>query len=378
MNNKIYVIQDILSGDSGKGKVASVFAEDFDLHVKFNGGANAGHTVQIGGERKKLHYLTAGSLYGKTTLFGTTTYIQPDKFLEEVQQSKGKIYLSTRAHLVLPSDIKRNQEEEQKKPIGTTSRGIGPCAGRKWSYSGIRVIDLKYLDKFVDRIGWEDYEYLRKYKDDLLQYAVSADKLFDQYNQEGANILFEGNQGLLLDVDWGTYPFVSASHMGLPAVFSSVNRYFDISKTLLVMKSYISHLTPTPFPTDMETKDQNIVRDLTGEFGTTTGRPRHLGWLDLLAIQNLNLQFPNAEIFLTHGDSFEKIKEALGYYKISVGYKESSKFPESLYEERTPIYQNIDSIDELTNLIEQFTKVPVRYISLGPEKENYVEYSTII
>jgi adenylosuccinate synthase len=319
-------------GDEGKGKIVDVVCEDADLVIRCQGGANAGHTVVANGRKFVLHLVPAGILRENATcLIGSGVVVDLDVLAAELEDlnaagisTSGRLVISRRAHLVLPIHKDADRREEQSRGagrIGTTLRGIGPCYSHKCDRLGIRVGDL--LDQAVldrrlsglrhalgkavngaaptgpsarqsgsarpDGAGLPDldetYQYCRKHT--AMVREMSGDAVSHALDALAANknIVLEGAQGFLLDIDYGTYPYVTSSNTGVHGLASGSGLPpSSISKVVGVMKAYITRVGAGPLPTEMEEPYQSKVREKGSEFGATTGRPRRCGWLDMVAL----------------------------------------------------------------------------------------------
>lgn len=303
-------------GDEGKGKVTDFLAEKAALVVRFQGGNNAGHTVVTGGREFKLHLLPSGILYpGKACIIGNGVVIDPSVLLKELADLKsrldvtGNLFISPRAHLILPYHRLLDQLEEDRRSgkIGTTARGIGPAYTDKVRRTGIRVSDLLDREEFTVRLAdilAEKNELLTKvygvraldyaavleeylaYGESLRSYVADPGPLVAAALDRGENVLFEGAQGTLLDIDHGTYPFVTSSNpTAAGACLGAGIGPTRIDRVIGVAKAYTTRVGGGPFPTELGDKLGEHLRDTGREFGTTTGRPRRCGWLDAVALR---------------------------------------------------------------------------------------------
>ena len=388
-------------GDEGKGKMVDFLAEDADLVVRFSGGANAGHTIKVGEQTFKLHLVPAGIIYPeKTVALGNGMVIDPESLFKELAGIKeqgidweGRVFVSDRAHLVLPSYKKQDQEMESKRvrPIGTTGRGIGVAYSRKADRDGIRVADL--WDPVIwDSMTKEDRAWIQPYKEMLETMKVNMAG-FMQRNKD-KKILLEGAQGALLDLDHGTYPYVSSgiSTCSGAALGASLGpRHID--KALGVLKAYQTRVGNGPFPTEMlaegaEVELGNTLRELGHEYGTTTGRPRRIGYLDLVALKYAGWVNSLDGFILSHlnlYDGFDKVSVCVGY---EIDGKETTDFPSSTVEldKVKPVLQEFPGwqgkvgearsweeipagAKELVRFIEEYTHVPVTGFSVGPLRD---------
>src|SRR5881227_543799 len=304
-------------GDEGKGKITDLLAERADAVVRFQGGNNAGHTIVRGGEVFKFHLIPSGILYpGKLCVIGNGVVVDPKVLCEELDGLRAQgldisgMRVSANAHLIMPYHRLLDEAREArlgKLEIGTTRRGIGPCYEDKAARLGIRVQDLldgKILKKKIAaamepkkltlrpyerdplldlQSMWEEYV---TYGHRLEQHIADTTSLTHRILDEGGIVLFEGAQGTLLDIDHGTYPFVTSSNpvAGAACVGAGVGPK-DIDAIWGVMKAYSTRVGSGPFPSELEDELGDRIREAGGEFGTTTGRPRRCGWLDLVALR---------------------------------------------------------------------------------------------
>ncbi|MCL0067725.1 adenylosuccinate synthase [Peptococcaceae bacterium] len=301
-------------GDEGKGKVTDFLAQRADIVVRFQGGNNAGHTVVVGDEEFKLHLLPSGILYeDKLCIIGNGVVIDPEVLISELKGliKRGikisRLLIDKRAHLIMPYHKKIDEAEENKKgdgKIGTTKRGIGPAYTDKYSRAGIRVADLidkeefkrkleinlqnknKLLEKYYNEkaLDFNDiYQKFMSYAGFFKEYAGDASETINSAIEQGKNILFEGAQGTLLDIDFGTYPYVTSSNpIAASACIGTGVGPTKIGKVLGVIKAYTTRVGEGPFPTELYDSLGEKIRNQGGEFGTTTGRPRRCGWFDAL------------------------------------------------------------------------------------------------
>ena len=403
-------------GDEGKGKVIDYLCRSSDVIVRFQGGNNAGHTVVIKGEKFVFHLVPSGLLRkGKVCAIGNGVVVDPNILIEEINSLKAKginvspsnLKISPLCHIIMPyhrmMDALREKGRIQK--IGTTKRGIGPCYMDKVSRCGIRMVD--FIDpkvfslKLKDNLGEKNSifkkvygvksfsfeEIYEKYSDLAKKLKPYVCDLVDYfYKQRKKRFLFEGAQGAFLDVDFGTYPFVtSSSVLSSNALLGSGLSFVSVNKVLGVAKAYTTRVGEGPFPTELEGKFLNYFRNKGVEFGATTGRPRRCGWLDLVLLKRSVILNKVTDLVITKLDvldSMEKIKACVGYkYKGKV----LKNFPCSL-EGIQPVYKEFkgwnDCISEVkrfsdlplaarnyVRFIEDFLGVGVTFISVGERRE---------
>ncbi|MGB1070377.1 MAG: adenylosuccinate synthase [Planctomycetota bacterium] len=297
-------------GDEGKGKIVDVLAKDVAAVVRYQGGANAGHTVYIGDVKHVLHHLPMGVLHGGIlAILGNGMVIEPKKLLEEVEslpeEAIQQIRISDSAHVVLPHHgaIEKVTEEKATSPIGTTLRGIGPAYQDKFARTGVRMGDLirpgfveeqlpLLLEERRQSLGGSEegvataVEICTRLRDRLQGQIVDTRQLLNAMHNDGQTLLFEGAQGCMLDIDFGTYPFVTSSSpsflgVGTGSGFSPRK----VDHVVGVTKAYCTRVGEGPFPSEIHGTEAEELREAGGEFGTTTGRPRRVGWLDIPALR---------------------------------------------------------------------------------------------
>lgn len=416
-------------GDEGKGKLVDFLAEPAQAVVRFQGGNNAGHTVKIGKEEFKLHILPSGILRkGKIAVIGNGVIVNPKVLIGEIDDLERRgiscsgLRISDRAHLIMPYHILLDGAEELLKAgkrVGTTGRGIGPCYSDKISRTGIRMCDLIDEQTFKEKLRFAvnlknrvikaygmreeldaeeiSEEYLA-YGARLSRYVTDTGAILRKLQKKGAKILFEGAQGSMLDVDYGTYPYVTSSTTtaGNAASGSGVPPE-SIDGVLGIVKAYTTRVGAGPFPTELP-EDQGVaLAKAGGEFGTTTGRMRRCGWLDLVVVSHSVKLSGIDSIALTKMDVLGEIDriKICDHYKLDG--KKIEEFPASLkkLEKCRPVYTEMDSWGELSksdieamkkrgknllpkeikqyvNHIEKALGIPVSAIGLGRERDRTV------
>src|SRR5881392_1516247 len=332
-------------GDEGKGKIVDVLAERADLVVRYQGGANAGHTVHTGAGEFVLHQIPSGIIQGAVCLVGNGVVLDPETLFTELDalsergiRTENKLYVSDRAHLTLPFHKLLDRAREAREKIGTTGRGIGPTYEDKYGRRGVRVGDLRNLgrakelvcgrvqaaNEFLGLLGsseradpGEHVQLLERLAPRLLPLAVDSGRVVWEALQRGESVLLEGAQGALLDVDHGTYPYVTSSNTtaGGAAVGAGIGPT-AIDAVLGVVKAYTTRVGNGPLPTEAEAKLAERIRTLGGEFGATTGRPRRCGWFDAVVVRyavRVNGLTGLAVTKLDVLDSFAQIPVCVGY-----------------------------------------------------------------
>lgn len=411
-------------GDEGKGKVVDMLGADVDVFVRYQGGANAGHTVVSDGKKFVFHLLPSGMLYpGKLCVLGNGLVIDPEQFLKETGelfaqgQDKARLAVSPHAHVVMPYHrmLDKLQEEARGKgrKIGTTGRGIGPCYVDKYSRSGLRVEDLIDPDVLRERLTYildeknqiftklygqkplafdEIYEPARKWGEALAPYVDDTRALLRRAADEGKHILLEGAQAALLDIDHGTYPYVTSSSTSASGAFTGTGLApSDLSRVIAVVKAYTTRVGEGPFPTEDFTDAGEKLRANGGEYGATTGRPRRCGWLDIPALR-YSMELNGADVIaLTKLD----VLTGMGGIKVCTAYElNGEKLTAWPTDTRTlsdikPVYETLPgwddditgckNFDELpenaksyVKFIENSLNVPVGLIGVGADRNQTI------
>lgn len=411
-------------GDEGKGKLVDVLAGNADIVARYQGGANAGHTVYISGKKHVLHLLPSGILRNdKICLIGNGVVLDPDALEEELQlmdslniSTRNRLFISDRAHIIFPYHKYLDTVSEKalsENKIGTTGRGIGPAYTDKICRQGIRATDLfdskllkekiefnleklnKTLIDFyhvapVDAV--EIYEFANKSKSLLEKYIADTGKIiYDSWRDE-KNILLEGAQGSLLDIDFGTYPFVTSSNpVSGGAVTGTGLPPTAIDEVVGVFKAYTTRVGSGPFPTELNCETGELLRKEGKEFGATTGRPRRCGWLDLVAAEYAKRINGLTALAITKLDVLGKFSEIKIGTKYEFNGKSIAEFPASLttLEQCNPAYDTLPGWNSdisgarafaelpknakyFIEYIENALKLPVKYISVGPDREQII------
>ncbi|MDR2796474.1 MAG: adenylosuccinate synthase [Spirochaetaceae bacterium] len=331
-------------GDEGKGKIVDYLADGADIIVRFSGGANAGHTIVTGDEKYALHLIPSGVLYNdKTVILGAGMVIDPKALFSEIEmlksrgiETEGRLFVSDRAHIVLPSyiEIDRERDAGRVNPIGTTGRGIGVTYSMKSARDGIRVADLNWSEKLAE-LPQGDRNFLERYGERLSAMAIDLSAHITRYKD--AKVLFEGAQGALLDLDLGTYPYVSSgmSCAAGAAVGGCVGPR-SIDKVLGVFKAYSTRVGNGPFPSEFSVTDAaedglcRFIRETGREYGVTTGRPRRCGYLDLVALRYACRTNSIDSLVMTHVDVYDSLDEIKACVAYDIGGRQAEDFPASI------------------------------------------------
>ena len=413
-------------GDEGKGKVVDLLTSRADLVVRFQGGNNAGHTLVVNGKQTICHLIPSGILHSdKKNLIGNGVVIDPEVLLEEIEAlteegitiSPENLAISEKAHLIMPYHTAIDMAREVKKgdaKIGTTGRGIGPCYEDKSGRRGVRAVDLLELDLLEEKIrnNLEEKNFLLtnffnseplEFQPIFDSYAGMAEKLapyisdvsleVDKAIRAGKKILFEGAQGTHLDIDHGTYPFVTSSNPVAGSVCAGVGIGPDkLHHIVGIVKAYTTRVGAGPFTTELFDKTGDYIQEKGAEFGATTGRRRRCGWLDLVMMRD-SIRFNGlTSLSITKLD----VLAGLDTVKICVAYEIDGEQMESrppslkklakcvpVYEELPGWNEDISSVKSLDQLpkeardylnrIEQITEVPLSIVSVGPMRDQTIE-----
>ncbi|MBW4836566.1 MAG: adenylosuccinate synthase [Staphylococcaceae bacterium] len=407
-------------GDEGKGKITDFLAEQADVIARFSGGNNAGHTIQFGGETYKLHLVPSGIFYkDKLAVIGNGVVVDPVALLKELDGlnergiSTNNLRISNRAQVILPYHLAQDEYEERRRgdnKIGTTKKGIGPAYVDKAQRIGIRVADLLEKETFERRLK-ENIEYKNAYfkgmfnetcptfdeifdeyyaaGQRLKEYVTDTAKILDDANVADDKVLFEGAQGVMLDIDHGTYPFVTSSNpvAGNVTVGTGVGPT-SVSKVIGVCKSYTSRVGDGPFPTELFDEDGHHIREVGREYGTTTGRPRRVGWFDSVVLRHSRRVSGITDLSINSID----VLTGLDTVKICTAYEldgeEITEYPANLDQLRRckPIFEELPgwteditgcrSLEELPEnarkylgRISELCGVHLSIFSVGPDRE---------
>ncbi len=380
-------------GDEGKGKIIDIMASRADVVVRSTGGNNAGHTVVNNGEVYKLHLIPSGILYPNTLcLIGAGVVLDPKDFISELDslESRGistaNLKIDPRAHVVMPWHIALDGLSEQfrgNSDIGTTKRGIGPTYMDKYERCGLRMCDLIKPEIFTEKAkatgalknaiitkvyGGEGFdldaviaEYI-EYGKRLAPYIADVSVLTYEANKAGKNIMFEGAQATLLDIDYGTYPYVTSSHPVSSGMCAGVGVGPKMVENIIgVAKAYTTRVGKGPFPTELDDETGDMIRNKGGEFGTTTGRPRRTGWFDAVIVRH------SVRVNGLDGLAINKLDTLSGIpvLKMCVGYEKPDgtilkDFPASLEElsDCKPVYEEFEGFNEDISGLTEYDQLP--------------------
>jgi adenylosuccinate synthase len=419
--SKITAIVGAQWGDEGKGKITDFFAGESDYVVRFHGGNNAGHTVIVDGKIFKLHLIPSGIIYGgPMSIIGNGVVVDPKALLDEIEYIKGKeidprLMISDRAHVIMPYHIELDgalSNHQGNLAAGSTRRGIAPVYADKMFRNGIRIIDLLEPGVLMEKLT-KGYNFTRGIIEKALSQKLetSIDEIFESYCDYGKklspyisdtsvelynalkndkSILFEGAQGISLDVDHGIYPYTTSSNTAAGHISTGTGVSFrDIGRIIGVVKAYLSRVGESPLPSEIHGNEAESLREKGGEYGTTTGRPRRVGWLDLVQVRQAVRVNGLTEIALTKLDvlnGFDTIKVCVAY---DIDGDRVMEMPASLtqYRMAKPIYESLlgwenlpdeiwnkgyealpETLKEYIAFIEENVDCPVKIISVGPQR----------
>ncbi|MCX7990855.1 MAG: adenylosuccinate synthase [Proteobacteria bacterium] len=415
-------------GDEGKGKIVDFFSEKVDVVVRFQGGNNAGHTLVVNNKKIILHLIPSGILWNnKVCVIGNGVVIDLPVLVKEIETLNSeklipentKLYISDSAHVIFPYHKKIDVLREKKNgvKIGTTGRGIGPAYEDKSARYGIRVGELRNTENFKKRLSGileEKNEYIKcVFKEEPLSFdevynetlenfnkikdfVVDTGILLNKFFREKKNILFEGAQGTLLDIDHGTYPYVTSSNtVSANASIGSGIPFQNIKKVIGVVKAYTTRVGNGPFPTELKDSLGDYLRDRGGEYGATTGRPRRCGWIDLVALKKSIMINGIDGIALTKIDVLNELEDINVCIAYEYNGKEIDYMPQDIdiLEKVKPIYRKFkgwkkdisqirDGIDlpvetkDYLKFIEDFLEIKINIVSVGPEREANIVFES--
>ena len=423
--SKITAVVGAQWGDEGKGKITDFFACDSHYVVRFHGGNNAGHTVIVNGNTFKLHLIPSGIIYGEPmSIIGNGVVVDPKVLLDEIAyvKEKGidpKLMVSDRAHVIMPYHITLDSAlsgHQGDLAAGSTNRGIAPVYADKMFRNGIRMIDLLEPQVFQEKLE-KGYTFAKGLIEKSLGRSLdmTVNEIFDTYvaygkalapyicdtsielysaHKAGKSILFEGAQGISLDVDHGIYPYTTSSNTAAGHISTGTGVSFrDIDRIIGVVKSYLSRVGESPLPSEIHGDEADALREKGGEYGTTTGRPRRVGWLDLVQVRQAVRVNGLTEIALTKLDilnGFESLPVCVGY---DVEGRILKEMPASLiqYRKAKPVYCTLRGWDDLPeniwnegydalpqtlkdyiNFIEHEVDCPVKIVSVGPQRHETI------
>ena len=417
---KVDVLLGLQWGDEGKGKVVDVLTPQYDVIARFQGGPNAGHTLEFEGEKYVLRSIPSGIFQGgKVNVIGNGVVLAPDLFMDEARdlersghELKTRLHISKKAHLIMPTHRLLDaaiEASKGKNRVGTTGKGIGPTYTDKVSRNGLRVGDIldnfeaKYQahkarhEKTLRALGYTDYditEVERKWMEGI-EYMkqfpiVDSEHEINNFLREGKTVLCEGAQGTMLDVDFGSYPFVTSSNTICAGACTGLGIGPNkIGNVYGIMKAYCTRVGAGPFPTELFDETGKRIRDLGHEYGAVTGRERRCGWIDLVALRYAIMVNGVTELIMMKSDvldEFETIKACVAYRQHG---ERIDYFPYSVEEGIEPVYVELPgwktdmtrftdesqfpkAFSDYIQFLEQQLETPIRIISIGPDRDQTI------
>nr|WP_319401938.1 adenylosuccinate synthase [uncultured Carboxylicivirga sp.] len=416
---KVDVLLGLQWGDEGKGKVVDVLTPKYDVITRFQGGPNAGHTLEFDNFKHVLHNIPSGIFHSsKINIIGNGVVLDPITFKQEIDSLKEKgfeitnnLYISKKAHLILPTHRILDAASEASKgktKIGSTLKGIGPTYMDKTGRNGLRVGDVllnfeeKYAalkDKHIKMLSMYDFEYnIEDFETGLAEgiellrscKLIDSEHEINKYIKEGKSVLAEGAQGTMLDIDFGSYPFVTSSNTicagactGMGIAPNKIGEVFGI------FKAYCTRVGSGPFPTELFDADGDLMRKAGNEFGSTTGRPRRCGWIDLVALKYAVMLNGVTQLIMMKGDvlsDFDTIKVGTGY---KINGEVTEEFPFELPEKVEMVYKELPGwktdltgiksesefpkeLSDYIAYLEEQLEVPIKIVSVGPDREQTI------
>lgn len=417
---KVDVLLGLQWGDEGKGKVVDVLTPQYDVIARFQGGPNAGHTLEFEGEKYVLRSIPSGIFQGgKVNVIGNGVVLAPDLFMDEARdlersghELKTRLHISKKAHLIMPTHRLLDaaiEASKGKNRVGTTGKGIGPTYTDKVSRNGLRVGDIldnfeaKYQahkarhEKTLRALGFTDYDITdveRKWMEGI-EYMkqfpiVDSEHEINNFLREGKTVLCEGAQGTMLDVDFGSYPFVTSSNTICAGACTGLGIGPNkIGNVYGIMKAYCTRVGAGPFPTELFDETGKRIRDLGHEYGAVTGRERRCGWIDLVALRYAIMVNGVTELIMMKSDvldEFETIKACVAYRQHG---ERIDYFPYSVEEGIEPVYVELPgwktdmtrftdesqfpkAFNDYIQFLEQQLETPIRIISIGPDRDQTI------
>ena len=419
--SKVNVVLGTFYGDEGKGKIIDYLSEKADASIRCSGGNNAGHTIKVDGKKYAFHLIPSGILNKNTkAIIGNGVVIDPKVLITEIEELKANgyavdnLYISDKAHIIMPYHIMMDKLQEElraKNKIGTTARGIGPCYSDKFERSGIRVEDFisdnfeeiarTNIEKKNKIFAMYDKEELdvestiaqyKEYAEYLKQYVVDSVDMLHELLESDKDIVCEGAQATLLDIDFGNYPFVTSSNPTIGGVCTGTGigpKY--IGEVYGVLKAYSSKVGEGMYMTEQDNETGDLIRELGHEYGTTTKRPRRCGWLDLVALKYAARINGLTGLAINHVDTIGKLDKI----KLCVAYEydgeKTTRFSTNndYLNKCTPIYEEFDgNFGDISNIkrredlpesarkyldrIEEIVKVPIKFIGTGADRNDMI------
>lgn len=419
LNSRVTSVLGCQWGDEGKGKLVDILAKEHDIIARFNGGGNAGHTLKVDGKKYAFHLIPCGILYpGKMNVVGNGVVLNVPALFKELGDLEkngldwtGRLIVSERAQLTFKAHLEIDAKMEKGKKLGTTLKGIGPTYGLKALRVGLRVGDMKNWPLFVEKYNQlndfveqnfgikvdreAELKELKHYRDVLYQKDMIRDTVgyLNQALKSNKKILAEGANAVMLDLDFGTYPYVTSSSTGIGGICTGLSIPPQKLETVVgVVKAYTTRVGLGPFPSELENEKGELMRKIGGEFGTTTGRPRRCGWLDLAVVRYAHMINHLTSINLTKVDVLDSFKEieVVTHYENSAGKRvdylaanledwEGTKTKSVTLKGWNTDISKVRRWKDLpketrdyVEFIEKESGIPVSWIGVGPERDAMV------
>jgi len=407
-------------GDEGKGKIVHLLSERADVVCRYQGGNNAGHTVVTEGKKYVLHLLPSGILNeDKVCIIGNGLVVNPYALREEMEMLKkdgidctSRLFVSDRVSLIMPYHIELDHAYEEALGIGTTKRGIGPAYAYKYARIGVRSCDLwesSYIERMVkhaleevnatlagrfgrDPVKLADVmEAVEEYKTILAPFVADTSKILRQHIDRGSKVIFEGAQGVLLDVDFGTYPYVTSSSPSSGGILTGLGIGPKMVEEILgITKAYTTRVGSGPFPTELEDETGELIRDAGGEFGASTGRPRRCGWFDAVCTRHAVRSSGIDRLAMTKFDVLDGFDTLMVCTHYRIDGEETDEFPANVerLDRAVPVYREFKGWERIAGIrkyaelpqscvhyteeIEKLLGVPISIISTGPDEKDTI------
>jgi adenylosuccinate synthase len=394
-------------GDEGKGKMTDFLALEADVIIRYQGGDNAGHTVMYDDKKVSLHLLPSGVIHAHTiNILGHGMVINLESLFKEIKPfMTSKIFISDRAHLILPFHKTLDALAEQTQNIGTTKKGIGPTYADKILRKGVRVASLLSKERFIKdaselalshQLAFDARAYYETYKEEIafiLNSIVYVPGLLQTYINDNKKIVFEGAQGVMLDIDHGTYPYVTSSSPSVSGIAQAIGcAPWHIEGALGIMKAYSTRVGEGPFPTEILAPLAHQIREVAREYGTTTGRPRRIGYLDLVQLKHTVISSGISHIAITLLDIIKEMDEificyAYDFNGVTIDYMpahiDDVAAVKPIYKRMKSFKVDISNITHFNDLpkealeyiayIENYLGIDVAYVSVGPKRNQTIK-----
>ena len=394
-------------GDEGKGKMTDFLALEADVIIRYQGGDNAGHTVMYDDKKVSLHLLPSGVIHAHTiNILGHGMVINLESLFKEIKPfMTSKIFISDRAHLILPFHKTLDALAEQTQNIGTTKKGIGPTYADKILRKGVRVASLLSKERFIKdaselalshQLAFDARAYYETYKEEIafiLNSIVYVPGLLQTYINDNKKIVFEGAQGVMLDIDHGTYPYVTSSSPSVSGIAQAIGcAPWHIEGALGIMKAYSTRVGEGPFPTEILAPLAHQIREVAREYGTTTGRPRRIGYLDLVQLKHTVISSGISHIAITLLDIIKEMDEificyAYDFNGVTIDYMpahiDDVAAVKPIYKRMKSVKVDISNITHFNDLpkealeyiayIENYLGIDVAYVSVGPKRNQTIK-----